>query len=38
MNYKMNITRGRDIVEIVVATGIELAPYSVLLTFFSGFG
>lgn len=38
MNYKMNITRGRDTVEIVLATEIELAPYSVKLTFFSGFG
>lgn len=36
MNYKM--TRGRDIVETVLAIKIELAPNSVLLTCFSGFG
>lgn len=38
MNYKMNITRGRDIVEIILATEVELAPRCVLLTVFRGFG
>lgn len=38
MNLKVNINRGRDIVEIVLATEIELALYSVLLTFLVALG
>lgn len=38
MNHKLNITSGRDTVEIALATEVELAPSSVFLTFFSGFG
>lgn len=38
MNHKPNIASGRDTVEIALATEVELAPSSVVLTFFSGFG
>lgn len=38
MNHKKNITSGRDIVEIALATEVELAPSSLFLTFLVALG